>query len=64
MNEKKIRHIGVRPLTTVYALAHDYKVYREDLPDGVTRFWNDKTLNSGCDKLIDGGKSHGLWSLL
>ncbi len=47
-----MKHVGHRPESNVYQLDNDFKLYREDLPDGTTKFWNAKTLKSGCGNVL------------
>jgi len=59
MSNLKLRHVGVRPKGKVYQLETDFKVFREDLEDGGTRFWNARTLNSGCGNVLEKAKLKG-----
>ena len=46
------RHVGVHPSFPIHETER-VGVYVEHLPDGGKRLWNAKTLNSGCDKIVD-----------
>ena len=52
----KLIHAGVRPLGKIEREDGGKKrnTYYEDLEDGGYRIWNDKLLNSGCGRTVDG----------
>jgi len=67
-----VKHIGIRPtydLATSW-MSHqdsedeDVKFYKkryfEKYPDGGGRYWNERTLTSGCGKEVCGVKENGL----
>ena len=47
-------HVGIRPSFPVEAISHKGKQYfNEKLPDGATRVWNMRMLESGCSRVVE-----------
>ena len=53
MMKTKLIHVGHKPKGEVYQEDNDFKVWREDLPDGGVKYWNAVTMNSGCGNVLE-----------
>ena len=46
-----MKHVGVKPTHELFKV-DDY-VYMELFPDGMKKYWNVKTLNTGCGNVLE-----------